>query len=53
MLGVDNFSDYYDPALKEARNDVLSDHPNFKVARVSIDDMAAFGAVWASSGRTW
>jgi len=47
VLGVDNFSDYYDPALKEARNDVLSNHPNFRVARVSIDNMEAFGAVWA------
>ena len=47
VLGVDNFSDYYDPALKEARNDILSNHPNFKVARVSIDDMEAFGAAWA------
>ncbi|HWU94491.1 MAG TPA: NAD-dependent epimerase/dehydratase family protein, partial [Sphingomonas sp.] len=47
VLGVDNFSDYYDPALKEARNEVLSNHPNFKVARVSIDDMPAFGQVWA------
>lgn len=47
VLGVDNFSDYYDPALKEARNDILSNHPSFRVARVSIDDMAAFGAAWA------
>lgn len=48
VLGVDNFSDYYDPALKEARNDILSNHPNFSVERVSIDDMGAFGAVWAA-----
>ena len=47
VLGVDNFSDYYDPALKEARNDILSNHPDFRVARVSIDDMAAFGDAWA------
>ncbi len=47
VLGVDNFSAYYDPALKEARNDILSNHPNFKVARVSIDDMGAFGEQWA------
>ncbi|WP_404338134.1 NAD-dependent epimerase/dehydratase family protein [Sphingomonas sp. MMS12-HWE2-04] len=47
VLGVDNFSDYYDPALKEARNDILSNHPNFSVARVSIDDIAGFGAAWA------
>jgi UDP-glucuronate 4-epimerase len=46
VLGVDNFSDYYDPALKEARNDMLSNQPNFSVARVSIADMDAFGAAW-------
>jgi len=46
VLGVDNFSAYYDPALKEARNDILSNHPNFRVERVSIDDMGAFGASW-------
>ncbi len=47
VLGVDNFSDYYDPALKEARNAVLANHPDFRVERLSIDDMAAFGAAWA------
>ena len=46
VLGVDNFSTYYDVTLKERRNDILSNHPNFRVARVSIDDMAAFGAEW-------
>ncbi len=48
VLGIDNFSDYYDPALKEARNDILSNHPNFRVERVSIDDMDAFGAAWTA-----
>lgn len=46
VLGVDNFSDYYDVALKEARNDMLSNHPDFSVARVSIEDADAFGAAW-------
>lgn len=46
VLGVDNFSDYYDVALKEARNDMLSNHPNFSVARVSIEDAQAFGDAW-------
>ena len=46
VLGVDNFSDYYDVALKEARNDLLSNHPGFAVARVSIEDKDAFGAAW-------
>lgn len=46
VLGIDNFSEYYDVALKEQRNDILSNHANFRVARVSIDDMASFGAEW-------
>lgn len=46
VLGVDNFSDYYDPELKEARNSTLSNHPEFRVARISIDDMNAFAAAW-------
>ncbi|HEX8303075.1 NAD-dependent epimerase/dehydratase family protein [Sphingomonas sp.] len=46
VLGVDNFSDYYDVALKEARNDMLANHPDFSVARVSIEDREAFGAAW-------
>lgn len=46
VLGIDNFSEYYDVALKEQRNDILSNHTNFRVARVSIDDMAAFGPEW-------
>ncbi|RYE02520.1 MAG: NAD-dependent epimerase/dehydratase family protein [Sphingomonadales bacterium] len=48
VLGVDNFSDYYDVALKEARNDMLSNHADFSVARVSIEDAEAFGVAWRS-----
>ena len=32
VMGVDNFSNYYDVALKEARNDILSNHAGFSVA---------------------
>lgn len=46
VLGIDNFSEYYDVALKERRNDILSNHADFRVARVSIDDMSSFGAEW-------
>jgi UDP-glucuronate 4-epimerase len=46
VLGVDNFTAYYDPALKERRNDILTNHPNFTLARVSIEDAAALGAAW-------
>ena len=46
VLGVDNFSDYYDVALKEARNDLLANHADFSLARVSIEDVDAFAAAW-------
>lgn len=46
VLGVDNFSNYYDTRLKEARNDILSNHPNFSVERISIEDLQAFGDAW-------
>jgi UDP-glucuronate 4-epimerase len=46
VLGVDNFTPYYDPALKEARNDMLGNHPNFSVARISIEDNDALTAAW-------
>lgn len=47
VLGIDNFSAYYDVALKEARADILRNDPGFALARLSIDDAAAFGAAWA------
>lgn len=46
VLGIDNFSDYYDVALKERRNDILENHANFRVARVSIEDAQAVGDQW-------
>lgn len=48
VLGIDNFSAYYDVSLKERRNDLLSNHERFRVARVAIDDMPAFAAAWES-----
>jgi len=41
VLGVDNLNDYYDVALKQARLDRLAPHPNFKFAKVSIEDRPA------------
>jgi UDP-glucuronate 4-epimerase len=41
VLGVDNLNDYYDVALKQARLDRLTPHPNFRFAKVSIEDRPA------------
>jgi UDP-glucuronate 4-epimerase len=46
VLGVDNFCEYYDVALKEGRNNILANHPNFEMARVSIEDSQAIGDAW-------
>ncbi|HKT41844.1 MAG TPA: NAD-dependent epimerase [Rhodanobacteraceae bacterium] len=41
VLGVDNLNDYYDVTLKQARLDRLTPHPNFKFAKLSIEDRPA------------
>lgn len=46
VLGVDNFTPYYDPSLKERRNEILSNHANFELARISIEDSAALTQAW-------
>lgn len=47
VLGIDNFSAYYDVALKERRNALLAEQPGFELARLSIDDADALGMAWA------
>ncbi|MBO9622422.1 MAG: NAD-dependent epimerase/dehydratase family protein [Sphingomonas sp.] len=47
VLGVDNFTPYYDVSLKERRTEMLENNPRFSVARVSIEDREAFGTAWA------
>lgn len=46
VLGVDNFTPYYDVTLKERRNAMLADDANFSVARISIDDLPALTRAW-------
>lgn len=41
VLGVDNLNDYYDVTLKQARLDRLTPHPNFRFAKLSIEDRPA------------
>lgn len=38
VVGFDNFNDYYDPALKEARNAQLEKSPNFTCVRGDLAD---------------
>ncbi len=40
VIGVDNFNDYYDPSLKEDRNNILQQFKNFKLYRGDLSDEA-------------
>ncbi|MBH5399924.1 NAD-dependent epimerase [Bradyrhizobium sp. CNPSo 4010] len=40
IVGLDNLNDYYDPALKSARLELLSPHPNFKFVKLDLADRA-------------
>ncbi|HEX5352494.1 MAG TPA: NAD-dependent epimerase [Rhodanobacteraceae bacterium] len=47
VLGVDNLNDYYDVALKQARLDRLTPHPNFSFAKLGIEDRPALEGAFA------
>lgn len=46
VVGLDNFNDYYDVSLKEARAARLEPYPNFTMVRVSLEDRAAMEALF-------
>ena len=46
VTGFDDFDDYYDPALKEARAARLAGRPGFRMVRGDLADDAALGAVF-------
>jgi UDP-glucuronate 4-epimerase len=50
VLGVDNFSDYYDVTLKEDRNAILESYSDFSVARIALEDSEALNEVWSAFG---
>lgn len=44
VLGIDNLNDYYDPKLKEARLEALSNHRGFTFRKTDFSDMEALKA---------
>ena len=50
VVGVDAFSDYYDPALKVARTRRLEDRHGFTMARLDIAEAEAFAALVRETG---
>ena len=47
VVGLDNFNDYYDVALKEGRADMLADYDNFKLVRIDLADRSAMETLFA------
>ncbi len=47
VVGLDNFNDYYDVSLKEARAAVLDEYPDFDMARIDLKDREAMEALFA------
>jgi len=47
VVGIDNLNDYYDPALKHARLDILRTFERFEFVRADIADRAAIEELFA------
>src|SRR5580658_1926327 len=50
VVGVDSFTDYYNPALKAARIATLAGRDGFRLQRLDIADTAAFAALVRETG---
>ena len=46
VVGLDNLNDYYDPALKQARLDLLRSHERFRFVKADLADRAAMEATF-------
>jgi len=47
VVGLDNFNDYYDVSLKEARAETLAPFENFSMRRIDLADRDALEALFA------
>ena len=52
VIGIDNHNDYYDPAIKQARLDRFSKHPNYKHFRIDLADRKAIEEVLTNTNRS-
>ncbi|MCJ7472217.1 MAG: GDP-mannose 4,6-dehydratase [Actinobacteria bacterium] len=50
VICVDNFNDYYDPAIKENNIKGIIDNDNYKLYRADILDRQAIGEIFSASG---
>ena len=48
VVGLDNINDYYDPALKKARLDILAKYPRFSFVKLDVAARAEMEKVFAA-----
>lgn len=48
VVGLDSLNDYYDPALKQARLQILRQHPHFTFVQADLVDRPAIASLFAS-----
>ncbi len=48
VVGLDNFNDYYDVTLKEARGAILDDYADYRMVRADLADRAAIETLFAA-----
>jgi UDP-glucuronate 4-epimerase len=47
VVGLDNLNDYYDPTLKQARLDILREHPRFEFVKSDLSDRSSTADLFA------
>jgi UDP-glucuronate 4-epimerase len=50
VVGLDNFNDYYDVSLKEARASILDGYDNFSMVRIDLADRVAMEKLFVAEG---
>ncbi len=45
VIGIDNLNDYYDPALKKARLEILEEHQNFQFKKTDLTEREAIDRI--------
>ena len=53
VVGLDNFNDYYDVSIKEARAAILADYDAFSMARIDLADRRKMEALFATYPETF
>ena len=48
VVGLDNFNDYYDVSLKEARAAILEPYDNFSMERIDLADRSAMESLFST-----